>query len=163
MVERLAALARQKGVELAAGDLPEIPIIGDRQLLVQMLSNLVDNAIKHSATTDGREIRVVVDTGMAAADGAGNGRGWVRVQDNGPGIPADHIPRLFDRFHRVDQARQRNENGASGEFETGGIGLGLSIVQWIAQIHGGQVEVHSELGRGSTFLVWLPVDKGSPT
>ena len=162
VVERLATLARQKGVELAAGDLPEVSIRGDRQLLVQMLSNLVENAIKHGASADGREIRVLVETGLEPAGGRPSNRGWVRVQDNGPGIPAEHIPRLFDRFHRVDQARQRSENGASGEFETGGIGLGLSIVQWIAQIHGGHIEVRSELGQGSTFQVWLPVDKKSP-
>jgi two-component system phosphate regulon sensor histidine kinase PhoR len=71
----------------------------------------------------------------------------VRVRDQGPGIPAEHLPRLFERFYRVDKARSR---------KAGGTGLGLAIVKHIAQAHDGRVEVQSELGSGSTFSLHLP-------
>ena len=70
------------------------------------------------------------------------------MRDDGIGIPAEHLPRIFERFYRVDRARSRGE---------GGTGLGLAIVKHVAQLHGGRVEVTSEQGVGSTFRVWLPV------
>ena len=119
--------------------------MGDRQYLTQMLTNLVENAIKYAV---GEDKRVRVEIGMApfaspgpgahGGDGqAGEGWGWLRVIDNGPGIPAEHLPHLFDRFYRVDKSRGRLEeaggDGSTAEGEPGGSGLGLSIVQWIAQ------------------------------
>jgi signal transduction histidine kinase len=76
----------------------------------------------------------------------------VRVQDNGPGIPPKHLPRLFDRFYRVDQARHAQDDVS----QPGGSGLGLAIAQWIAQAHGGRIDARSQVGQGATFEVWLP-------
>ncbi len=143
-LERLTPLAARNNVTLEAGSLPETRILGDRQYLLQMLSNLVENAIKYST---GESKRVWVETG--AADGCV----WVRVSDNGPGIAAEHIPHLFDRFYRVDKARTR-ENGDGGDGSSpNGSGLGLSIVQWIAQVHEGNVLVESTPGAGTSFEV----------
>jgi signal transduction histidine kinase len=83
----------------------------------------------------------------------------MQVEDDGPGIPAEHLPFLFDRFYRVDKSRTRQqEDGLESDQdkELEGSGLGLSIVQWIAQAHGGQVVAYSEVGKGSTFELQLP-------
>jgi len=142
-IERLSPLAARNNVKLEAGDLPEARILGDRQRLVQMVSNLVDNAIKY---TDGQGKKISIETGLTA-DTA-----WVRVSDNGPGIPLEHLPHLFDRFYRIDQARTRESDDAVGPKLPGGSGLGLSIVQWIVKSHGGEIKVESQLGAGTTFV-----------
>jgi len=138
-VERLLPLAERKNVRLETGDLPEVTLLGDRRYLLQMLSNLVENGIKY---TGGVEKRVHVETG------ADDESAWVRVSDTGAGIPPEHLPHLFDRFYRVDQARARGDEGVQG-----GSGLGLSIVNWIVQAHGGKVRVESVPGAGTTFEV----------
>jgi two-component system OmpR family sensor kinase len=143
-MERLSPLAARTGVRLEAGELPEARILGDRQQLVQMVSNLVDNGIKYA---DGEDKKVSIETGTTG-DIA-----WVRVSDNGPGIAAEHIPHLFDRFYRVDQSRTRGEFESDGSKSPSGSGLGLSIVQWIARSHGGEIKVESQLGTGTTFEV----------
>jgi len=149
-VERLTPLANRNGVTLEAGNLPETRILGDRQYLLQMLSNLVENAIKY---TTGDKKRVCVETGTA------DGCAWVRVSDTGPGIAPEHLPHLFDRFYRVDKARTRDAGMESDPRWPTGSGLGLSIVQWIAQVHGGEVRVESTLGVGTTFEVRLKAGK----
>ncbi|MFM7138479.1 MAG: sensor histidine kinase, partial [Planctomycetota bacterium] len=106
-------------------------------LLEQAIINLVDNAIKYSEP--GRTVRIT-------ADGEG-GELVIRVIDEGAGIEAEHLPRLFERFYRVDKARSR---------KLGGTGLGLSIVKHIVQAHGGGVTVESTPGVGSTFTIRLP-------
>lgn len=110
---------------------------GDRERLRQLLVNLADNAIKY--TPAGGEITL----GLVVRDN------WVRVavQDTGVGISPEEQKLIFERFYRADKARSR---------EQGGSGLGLSIVQWIADAHGGHITVESEVGKGSTFSVWLP-------
>jgi len=138
-LERLAPLAERKNVRLEAGELPEVNILGDRQYLMQMISNLVENGIKY---TDGDGKHVRVETGL---DGS---YAWVKVADDGAGIPPEHLPQLFNRFYRVDKARSRGD-----EDEQGGSGLGLAIVDWIAHAHGGDVRVESVLGQGTTFEV----------
>ena len=165
VVERLAPIAIREKARLSAGDLPELPILGDRQYLVQMLSNLVENAIKYSSVED---IRVHVEAGSRNSE---NGtQAWVRVIDNGIGIAPDHLPHLFDRFYQVDKARthQNGEAEVEGDNQNrqkvaevfdsapSGTGLGLSIAQWIAQAHGGEIRVQSELGKGSTFEASFP-------
>ncbi len=107
-------------------------------LLVQAVLNLADNALKYSG--DGAEVELAAET----ADGILE----VRVRDDGPGIPARHLPRIFERFYRVDKARSRQE---------GGTGLGLAIVRHIALAHGGEVSVESREGSGSTFRIRLPM------
>jgi two-component system phosphate regulon sensor histidine kinase PhoR len=102
--------------------------------------NLVDNAIKSSEP--GRAVRI-----SAAADAAVPGGVTIAVQDQGCGIAAEHLPRLFERFYRVDKARSR---------KAGGTGLGLSIVKHIVQAHGGTVAVESEPGVGSSFTIRIP-------
>jgi two-component system phosphate regulon sensor histidine kinase PhoR len=106
-------------------------------LLEQAVVNLVDNAVKYSPA--GAAVEVAVEE---AGDEV-----VISVTDEGPGVPREHLPRLFERFYRVDKARSR---------DLGGTGLGLAIVKHIAQIHGGRVSVQSVVGRGSTFRIHLP-------
>ncbi len=147
-VERLEPLAARNGVTLETGDLPEVSILGDRQYLLQMISNLIENGIKY---TTGADKQVRIETGAAERDA------WIRVSDNGPGIPPEHIPHLFDRFYRVDAARTRDsQNGLDPQAPTGS-GLGLSIVYWLAHAHGGEINVSSILGTGTTFEIHFPV------
>jgi len=112
-------------------------VMGNARLLRQALGNLLDNAIKYS------------ESGGVVAVGVANDEEWVRVEvtDHGPGIAPDQLPRIFERFYRVDKGRSR---------ELGGTGLGLAIVKHIAQVHGGRVTVESEPGRGSRFTLHLP-------
>ncbi len=154
VVERLAPLARQRGVALQAGKLDEAPVLGERAYLVQMLVNLVENAIKYAgAETPGSEPRVSLETGPETRQGRPGGR--VDVSDNGPGIPAEHLPHLFERFYQVDPSRTR-EADLPPESAALGSGLGLAIVQGIVQAHAGVIEVHSQAGEGTVFTVWIP-------
>ena len=141
-IERLTPLAARNDVKLETDDLPETRMLGDRQALMQMVSNLIENAIKY---TDGDDKRVCVETGIT------DDRAWIRVSDNGPGIDPVHLPHLFDRFYRVDKSRARADDEYSDS--PTGSGLGLSIIQWIAQAHGGEVRVESTPGNGSRFEV----------
>ncbi len=152
VVERLSSLASRDGVDLHVGDFPEVRVMGDAQYLSQLLTNLIENAIKYAG---GRGHHVCLETGRKIVDE--QAVGWVQVEDDGPGIPAEHLPHLFDRFYRVDKSRARRQEGAGEtEKEPEGSGLGLSIVQWIAQAHGGRVLVRSEAGKGTTFEVQIP-------
>ena len=112
-------------------------INGDPEALRQIFTNLFDNALRH--TPAGGRIRVAAD--RAGADIV------IRVTDTGSGIPADHLPRIFERFYRVDPGRSRQE---------GGTGLGLAIVKHLVEAHGGRVDAQSELGRGTTILLYFP-------
>jgi signal transduction histidine kinase len=139
---QFADLAADRGVALVVETVPgEALVSGDRRQLRTMVANLVDNAIKYSATGEGRnpEVRVSV-----VAEGA---RVRISVSDEGIGISDTHLDRIFERFYRVDRARSR---------QTGGTGLGLSIVRHIARTHRGDVTVTSTEGVGSTFTVDLP-------
>ena len=153
-VERLLPLARQSQVTLATGDLPEVLVRGDPQYLGQMMTNLIENGIKYSS---GIGKRVYIELACEQER-----RGVVRVQDDGPGISNDHLPYLFERFYRVDKARSRRQKGPAlsskpGYGEPSGSGLGLSIVQWIVQAHGGEIRVESKIGAGTLFEVRLPL------
>jgi two-component system, OmpR family, phosphate regulon sensor histidine kinase PhoR len=129
--------AENKNVELLS-QLPELTATADVNRLEQVLANLVDNAIKY-----GRAQGSVKVGGKKLDDG----KLEIFVQDDGPGIPAESLDRVFERFYRVDKARSRDQ---------GGTGLGLSIVKHIVQAHGGEVWVKSELGKGATFFFTLP-------
>jgi two-component system, OmpR family, sensor histidine kinase SenX3 len=117
------------------------PVRGSGRDLSLLVRNLLDNAIRYTKA----------DGTIIAAVAADNGSVVLRVSDTGSGIPSKDLTRVFERFYRVDRARSR---------ETGGTGLGLAIVRHVAENHGGTVTVTSELGRGSTFEVRLPV--GTP-
>lgn len=161
IVERLIPLAEEKGIELYPQELPELLIQGNRTYLTQMLTNLLENAIKYTSGT-GNWVRV--STGIYAEKWA-----YVRVADNGPGISPEHLPHLFERFYRVDQARSRSvaefdfeleREGAEGYLSkrpVSGSGLGLSIVKWVASSHGGEVIVDSHPGTGTVFEVRVPL------
>ncbi len=146
VIERLTPLALNHHVSLRAGLLAEAPTRADRGYLIQMLTNLLENGIKY---TGGEAAQVLIETGQTRRDG--QLWAWVRVADNGPGIAAEHLPHLFDRFYRIDAARGRDQEGAAT-----GSGLGLAIVKSVVTLFGGQVETHSQPGQGAVFTVWLP-------
>ncbi len=135
--------AGDRSIQLDVSCDPHIEAEINAPLLEQALINLVDNAIKYS--DPGRTVWITVGVETEAT-----GRGpavVITVRDEGCGIEAEHLPRLFERFYRVDKARSR---------KVGGTGLGLSIVKHIVQAHGGTVAVESEPGVGSTFTIRLP-------
>jgi two-component system phosphate regulon sensor histidine kinase PhoR len=137
-------LAREVQLDLdLAEDLP--PVLADEDQLEQVLQNLIDNAVKYGGA--GGRVRVVA---ALAQPGRWPSRPGVvvSVSDTGPGIAKEHVPRLTERFYRVDKGRSRT---------AGGTGLGLAIVKHIVNRHRGQLAIDSEEGRGSMFSVWLPV------
>jgi two-component system phosphate regulon sensor histidine kinase PhoR len=130
--------AEKKGVRLSAEVAPSLPVVeADARALEHVLSNLVDNAVKYCPSG----ARIVVN---ATPD---EDRVKLVVADTGPGIAAEHLPRVFERFYRVDAGRSR---------ELGGTGLGLSIVKHMVEAMRGKVSVESRVGAGSTFTVSLP-------
>jgi heavy metal sensor kinase len=149
VVERLASMAQSHQVALTTGELGEALVRAGRVFLAHVISNLVENGIKYAR---GEGARVLVETGSQPRDG--KAWGWVRVSDNGPGIPAEHLPHLFDRFYQIDPARSRGPQEAG--HAVSGSGLGLAIVQSIVEVYGGTVEASSEVGQGSVFTAYLP-------
>jgi heavy metal sensor kinase len=139
LYEDSEVLAEQKNISVRLREKAPITIVGDRGRLRQLLLNLVDNAIKY--TPEGGTVTLAVRRQ--------NGSALLEVQDTGIGIPPGEIDKIFDRFYRVDKARSR---------EQGGTGLGLSIAKWIAELHRGTISVTSEVNKGSTFTVTLPLN-----
>jgi len=133
----LNAKAENKNVELV-NEVPELTASGDVNRLDQVFANLVDNAIKYGRA-QGR-----VTVGGKKLD---DGKLEIFVQDDGPGIPAESLDRVFERFYRVDKARSRDQ---------GGTGLGLAIVKHVVQAHGGEVRLESAAGAGTTFYFTVP-------
>lgn len=141
-VSRARSLAERAGIELHVEPSSDrIRMLGDRRQLVSALGNLVENAVKYSDPNSRVEV-------SARSDGR-----WVElsVRDFGVGIPQKDLDRIFERFYRVDRARSR---------ETGGTGLGLAIVRHVATNHGGDVQVTSVEGEGSTFTLRVPAAPG---
>jgi signal transduction histidine kinase len=140
VLARMRRVARKKNITLQwkrFGRAAQYTVHGDETLLNSMFTNLVENAVKYTPPGG----RVEVTGGFEGSEIV------IRVSDTGIGIPEGKLPRIFERFYRVDKARSK---------ETGGTGLGLSIVKHIAENHGGRVTVESRLGEGSTFTVYLP-------
>ena len=141
LLERLAVAYAQKaknqGVELQLETMAELPAIhADEERMAEVLGNLISNALRH--TPAGGKI-------ILAAEGRQDGV-ELRVEDSGDGIPSEALPFVFDRFYRVDPSRTRQDEES---------GLGLAIARSIVEGHGGKIDVVSQLGRGSTFKVWL--------
>ncbi len=138
IVDSLALMARERNVTLNLGLPPEpVRVAGDRDELLRLMENLVENAIKYGR--DGGEVEIEVLDGPSEAS--------VSVRDDGPGIAPEHLPRLTERFYRVDTAASR---------EAGGTGLGLAIVKHIVLRHRGRLTIESLPGQGATFRAVLP-------
>lgn len=131
-------LAAERGLTLEVLASEEVVVQGDETRLTQVAMNLIDNAIRYT-DRGGRVVVRVMEHG---------GQACLSIADTGIGIAAEHLPLLFERFYRVDPARLRADAGS---------GLGLAIVDWVVRAHGGTVEVESEVGRGSSFTVTLPL------
>jgi two-component system, OmpR family, phosphate regulon sensor histidine kinase PhoR len=136
-VSSLQEDARAAEVELVAEDIPDWSVMADSYAVHQVFGNLISNALRYAQS--GKKI-------MIGAEKRDNGIEFF-VRDFGPGIASEHLPRIFERFYRVDKARSR---------ESGGTGLGLAIVKHIVLNHGGAVRVESAVGHGTTFFFLLP-------
>lgn len=138
VADSLRPLAEAKGLSLVCDVVPGLTVMGDSDSLIRLLVNLLDNAIKF---TDHGGVTV---TGRSEAESL-----TVEIADTGPGIPPEHLDRIFDRFYRVETARF-----------TRGTGLGLAIARQIVQAHGGKIAVISQVGEGTRFTVSLPAFRG---
>jgi two-component system phosphate regulon sensor histidine kinase PhoR len=143
VTDSLQTLALDRGVEVAL-ELPAAPMIvlGDRDELTRVFENLVENALKYGAS--GKKVSVTFATAKVPA----GADALVAVRDYGPGIAAEHLPRLTERFYRVDVTQSRAE---------GGTGLGLSLVKHTLNRHRGRIVIESEIGKGATFTARLPL------
>ncbi len=139
LADEMAPLIQTAGLHLQVDVPPHLPAVAtDAESMRMVMRNLLDNAIKYTPSGGRVTLRAQAEDGMVC----------IAVSDTGPGIPADHLPHIFERFYRVDKTRSRRQSGA---------GLGLSLVRSIVEIHGGQVQVHSVPGEGSTFTIYLPI------
>jgi signal transduction histidine kinase len=138
-LNQMRVLARDR-LSLRLGEIDQVLVCGDRDRLKQVLVNLIGNAVNY--TPAGGE--VVVGVGKVGQQAR------LTVSDNGPGIPVEDQPYLFERFYRGEKSRTRSKDGK-------GFGLGLSIAYWIVRHHGGRIEVDSAEGRGTIFAIWLPL------
>lgn len=148
LVEAVAAnaepLALERGLELQVEIGEPVYVPGDEARLIQVIMNLLDNAIRYTASGGS----VVIGVSATARTAI------LTVRDTGIGISSEHLPRIFDRFYRVDSARTHNPGTNSG--------LGLAIVDWIVRAHHGTIDVESQPGHGSTFVVTFPRSSPSP-
>jgi two-component system OmpR family sensor kinase len=145
VMQQVRVLARDR-LQLKLGEIDQILVCGDKDRLKQVMVNLIGNAISY--TPAGGEIVVGVSKSQNLAR--------LTISDNGPGIPAQDLPFIFERFYRAEKSRTRSRDGK-------GFGLGLSIAYWIVNNHGGKIEVDSKVGEGTTFCVWLPLAEGNCT
>ncbi|MGH2698035.1 MAG: sensor histidine kinase [Actinomycetota bacterium] len=137
IADEFTAVARSHDVELRRSITDGVYVAGDRYALKRALANLAHNAVRYAPR----------DSAITIAAGSKDGWVWAAVEDQGPGIAAEHQEQVFERFWRTDKSRSRS---------LGGSGLGLSIVQQVAQAHSGLVKLSSEVGRGSIFVIWIP-------
>jgi two-component system phosphate regulon sensor histidine kinase PhoR len=136
--DSLQTLARDREVQIVAEAPAELLVRGDRDELIRVFENLVENALKYGAS--GKRVDINIDRSAAEAR--------VRIRDYGPGIAPEHLPRLTERFYRVDVAESRAQ---------GGTGLGLALVKHILNRHRGRLEIESDWGAGANFIVYLPL------
>ena len=142
VLQQMKVLAGER-VKLKLDEIDQVLVCGDQDKLKQVLVNLIGNAIQY--TPSGGD--VVVGVGKSGT------RGYLRVCDNGPGIPPEDVPFIFERFYRGEKSRTRSKDGK-------GFGLGLSIVYWIIHNHGGEIEVSPNQPHGTIFTVWLELAIG---
>jgi two-component system phosphate regulon sensor histidine kinase PhoR len=145
-------VAAATAVRIEASIAPRLPeFVADADQLHQLFVNLIDNAVKYGGEGTAVRVEAAFEAAAPADAGPAAGRPCVRVavRDEGPGIAREHLPRLTERFYRVDNARSRRLRGT---------GLGLAIVKHILRRHQGHLAIESEPGRGSEFSVLLPVD-----
>lgn len=139
VMNQMRVLAKERS-QLRLSEIDQVLVCGDQDRLKQVLVNLIGNAIKY--TPQGAEIAV----GLAKIEN----KARLTVSDNGPGIPSEDLPHIFERFYRGEKSRTRSRDGK-------GFGLGLSIAYWIVRNHGGQIDVSNREPKGTTFCVWLPL------
>ena len=128
-------------VRVYLNEIDQMVVNGDRDRLKQVLINLVANAIQYTPQNG--------DVFLSLAKVGGQAR--IVCRDTGPGIPAEDLPHIFERFYRAEKSRTRGKNKSTG------FGLGLSITKWIVEHHGGRIEVNSKEGQGTSFAIWLPL------
>ena len=138
------ALAADKGIKFAVDAQENLVVNGDKVKLRQLFINILENAVRYTPTGGNISISLVRKEGSALAT----------ISDTGIGIPPEHLPHIFERFYRVDKARSRAD---------GGVGLGLAIAKYIADSHGGKIEVASQLGKGTTLNVSIPLKDSNLT
>ncbi len=143
IMDQVSPLAEVKHIDLRETIADDLTVQGDIDLLIRLFLNLLDNAIKY--TPDGGKVTVTAQVKHQQVE--------IVISDTGPGIPAEHLPHLFERFYRVEGDRARLQPG-SGQ---GGAGLGLAIAYEIARAHGGQLRVESLPNQGATFVLQLPI------
>ncbi len=144
VADGLQTLARDRGVEIAMSHADQpLMVLGDRDELIRLFENLIENGLKYGAT--GKRVDIALSR-VAAGDGKPEAR--VVVRDYGPGIAAEHLPRLTERFYRVDVGESRAQ---------GGTGLGLALVKHILNRHQGRLTIDSKAGEGAAFTVRLPL------
>jgi len=141
-VSSLAVLAEERRQSIRVETADGVTAAADRLVLREAITNIVDNAIKYSPP----------DSTIVVSVSRQQRRAVIAVADEGPGIPAEHRQRVFDRFYRIDEGRSR---------QTGGTGLGLAIAKWAVEANGGTIELDGQ-GRGATFRIWLPVAAAAP-
>ncbi len=146
IVDTLSPLAHDSGVDLAVAASGPVIVSGNRDELMRVAENLVENAVKYGAC-EAADRRVLIQVGRAPAGRAGL-EGMMRVTDHGPGIAAEHLPRLTERFYRVDASASRAK---------GGTGLGLALVKHIVARHRGRLSIASRPAVSTTFAVFLPL------
>ncbi len=144
VVDTLAPLAQENGVTLAVAASGPVVVAGDRDELVRVVENLIENAIKYGSPPSAEGVAPRVDVTVSATRLSGN----LSVRDYGPGIAPEHLPRLTERFYRIDAGQSRAK---------GGTGLGLAIVKHIVARHRGRLQVESDIGRGALFSITLPL------
>ncbi len=144
VADGLETLAHDRGVAVNIEGTGPLTVLGDRDELVRVFENLVENALKYGAA--GKRVDITLRQDVASPDGAPEAR--VTVRDYGPGIAPEHVPRLTERFYRVDVRESRTQ---------GGTGLGLALVKHILNRHRGRLSIESALGAGATFTVHLPI------
>jgi signal transduction histidine kinase len=136
--QQMRVLAGSK-VHAYLNEIDQAQVNGDRDRLKQVLLNLVANAIQYTPPGGDVFLSLAIVRDQAR----------IIVRDTGPGIPAEDLPHIFERFYRAEKSRPRSQ--------VSGFGLGLAIAHWIVEHHGGKIEVDSKEGKGTTFAIWLPL------